>query len=163
MPWARTDVGEQRVKFVIRAASKKETMTALCREFGVSRTTGYRWRRRFENAGSLAAVVEESRACLMHSPGQTGTEQEERVVELRREHGWGAKKLEVLLREEGRPLKVITINRILKRRGLVRKKDSHPASAAAFDAQSAERVVADGRQGRVLRAGWEVLSAVDLG
>ena len=47
MPWARTDVGEQRVKFVIRAASGKERMTALCREFGVSRPTGYRWRRRF--------------------------------------------------------------------------------------------------------------------
>ena len=43
MPWARTDVGEQRVKLlVVRAASGKERMTALCREFGISRPTGYR-------------------------------------------------------------------------------------------------------------------------
>jgi len=132
MPWARTDVREQRIKFVIRTVSQKETMTALCREFGVSRTTGYRWRRRFEKAGSLAAVLEKSRRPA-HSPSQTEVEQEERVVELRREHGWGAKKLEVLLREEGRPLKVITINRILKRRGLVRKEDSHPVALQRFE------------------------------
>lgn len=30
-------------------------MTALCREFGNFRTTGYRWRRRFEQAGTLTA------------------------------------------------------------------------------------------------------------
>ena len=44
MPWERTDVGEERVKFVVRAVSGKEAMAVLCREFGVSRTTGYRWR-----------------------------------------------------------------------------------------------------------------------
>lgn len=39
MPWEETDMGEQRVKFVVRAASGKESMTTLCREFGVSRAT----------------------------------------------------------------------------------------------------------------------------
>ena len=110
MPWARTDVGEQRVKFVIRAVSGKEHMTALCREFGISRPTGYRWRRRFQQAGSVTAVVERSRRPL-RSPSQTEPEMEERVVLLRREYGWGAKKIEVLLREEHAPLTVTTINR----------------------------------------------------
>jgi transposase InsO family protein len=132
MPWERTDMGEQRVKFVVRAASGKESMTALCREFGVSRPTGYRWRRRFERTGSVTAVVERSRRPA-HSPSQTTARNEERVVELRREYGWGAKKLEVLLREEGEPLMVVTINRILKRRGLVRKKDSHPPALQRFE------------------------------
>ncbi len=132
MPWARTDMGEQRVKFVVRAASGKERMTTLCREFGVSRPTGYRWRRRFEQAGSVTAIVERSRR-PERSPAQTEPRKEERVVALRQEHGWGAKKLEVLLREEGTSLAVITINRILKRRGLVRRKDSHAPALQRFE------------------------------
>ena len=132
MPWARTDVGEQRVKFVVRAVSGKERMAALCREFGVSRPTGYRWRQRFEQAGSFTAVVERSRR-PKRSPLQTERPKEERVVALRREYGWGAKKIEVLLREEDAPLTVTTINRILKRRGLVGKKDSNAPALERFE------------------------------
>src|SRR5260370_363821 len=124
MPWERTDMSEQRVKFVARAASGKERMATLCQEFGVSRPTGYRWRRRFEQAGSVMAVVERNRR-PQHSPAHTEPCKEDRVVALRRGHGWGAKKLEVLLREEGQPLTGITINRSLKGRGFGRKKDSH--------------------------------------
>ena len=132
MPWRSTDVGEQRLKFVVRAASGQEAMTVLCKEFGVSRTTGYRWRRRFQQAGSLTAVVEQSRRPA-HSPSRTDARSEERVVALRHKYAWGAKKLEVLLREEGQPLTVITINRILKRHGLVREKASHPPALQRFE------------------------------
>lgn len=132
MPWRSTDVCEQRWKFVVRAASGQEAMTALCREFGISRTTGYRWRRRFQQAGSLTAVVEHSRR-PRHSPSQTDAPSEQRVVALRQKYAWGAKKLEVLLREQGRPLTVITIHRILKRHGLVRKKASHPPALQRFE------------------------------
>jgi putative transposase len=44
MPWTRMHAGEERVKFVVRMASGEETMAALCRAFGVSRSDGYRWR-----------------------------------------------------------------------------------------------------------------------
>ena len=136
MPWARTDVGEQRVKFVVRAASGKERMAALCREFGISRTTGYRWRRRFEQGGSFTAVVEHSRR-PKRSPSRTAPRKEERVVELRRQYCWGAKKIGVLLREEATALTITTINRILKRRGLVGIEDSHPPALERF-----ERIIA---------------------
>jgi len=132
MPWARTDVGEQRVRFVVRAVSGKERMAALCREFGISRPTGYRWRRRFQQAGSITAVVERSRRPA-HSPEETELPKQKRVVELRQEYGWGAKKIAVLLREESQPLTVTTINRILKRRGLVEKKDSHAPALERFE------------------------------
>jgi transposase InsO family protein len=132
MPWRRMDVQEQRMRFVVRAASGNEPMCALCSEFGISRPTGYRWLRRFEQTGNLTALAESSRR-PQRSPAQTGAEQQERVVALRRKHGWGAKKLAVLLQEEGTPLKVVTINRILKRRGLVRKKESHPPALQRFE------------------------------
>jgi transposase InsO family protein len=132
MPWRRTDVSEERIRFVVRAASRKEPLAVLCREFGISRPTGYRWRERFEQAGSATAMVERSRRPVC-SPGRTEEARQERVVELRRQHGWGAKKIEVLLREQGLPLTVITINRILKRRGLVRQKDGHAPALQRFE------------------------------
>jgi len=132
MPWVRADVSEQRIRFVVRAEADKEPLAALCREFGIARPTGYRWLKRYREAGSMEAVVERSRRPA-HSPVRTETVQEERVEVLRRETGWGAKKLAVLLSEEGVPLKVITINRILKRRGLVRKKESHTPALQRFE------------------------------
>jgi transposase InsO family protein len=135
MPWRRTDVSEERMKFVVRAASGRERLAVLCQEFGISRPTGYRWRKRFEQAGSATAMTERSRRPL-HSPKQTERSREERVVALRKEHGWGAKKLHVLLSEEGVPLPVITINRILKRRGMVREKDSHPPALQRFEREA---------------------------
>src|SRR5260370_27415824 len=89
MPWERTDRSEQSVKFVARAASGKERMATLCQEFGVSRPTGYRWRRRFEQAGSVMAVGEGSRR-PQHSPAPTQPGKGERVVALRRGTSWGA-------------------------------------------------------------------------
>jgi len=89
----------------------------------VSRPTGYRWRRRFQQAGTITAVVEHSRR-HEHSPSQTAAESEARVVSLQ-STGGGAKKLAVLLHEESRALPVITINRILKQRGLVTKWGSY--------------------------------------
>jgi hypothetical protein len=48
--WKAEDMSEQRVKFAIRANSGKEEMKALCREFEISRPTGYLWRSVFGNA-----------------------------------------------------------------------------------------------------------------
>ena len=132
MPWESADVSEQRVKFVVRAVSGKESMTALCRLFGISRTTGYRWRKRFADAKSLAAVAEHSRR-PKRSPARTAARQEEQVMALRREYGWGAKKLAVLLGEQGAPLPVITVHRILKRNGLVRMRDTHAPALQRFE------------------------------
>jgi transposase InsO family protein len=132
MPWEKTDVGEQRVKFVVRAASGKERLSELCREFGISRPTGYRWRRRFQQSHSVTGVLERSRRPV-HSPRQTESLKEDRVGALRQQYGWGAKKIAVLLQEEGTPLTVTTINRILKRRGWVGKQDSHTLALQRFE------------------------------
>jgi transposase InsO family protein len=107
-------------------------MAALCREFGISRPTGYRWRRRFEQAGSVTGVRERSRR-PQHSPERTAPAREQRVVELRQEYGWGAKKIAVLLQEEQTVLQVRTIHRILQRRGLVEKKHCQVPALRRFE------------------------------
>lgn len=61
MGWKATNVSEQRMQFVIRAASGQEPTSALCREFGISRPTGYLWRRRYQQTRTLTALAEQSR------------------------------------------------------------------------------------------------------
>jgi len=127
MAWGTVNVEEQRVRFVVSAKRGDKTMRALCEEFAISRPTGYEWLRRY-TAGGIAGVVEKSRR-PRSSPRQTAQEVEDRVVELRGQRpDWGARKLQVLLAREEIPLPVITVHRILLRRGLVREQDRfHPA------------------------------------
>jgi len=132
MPWKRVDVHEQRMQFVVRAVSGQEPMAALCREFGVSRPTGYLWRRRYEHAGSLTALAEQSRR-PHHSPRRTAAALEQRVVVLREQTGWGAKKLHVVLRdEEGLAIPVRTIHRLLARHELIAE-DVHGPAPSRFE------------------------------
>jgi transposase InsO family protein len=126
MPWRTTDVKEQRMQFVIRATSGKERLSVLCREFGISRPTGYLWRRRYEQSRTLTEIDERSRR-PHHSPSRTGPRQERRVMALRKQTGWGAKKLRMLLAEEEISLPVRTIHRILERNGLVSEQAHGPA------------------------------------
>src|SRR5665213_545413 len=132
MPWKRMDVDEQRMQFVIRASSGKERMTALCREFEISRPTGYLWRQRYRQAGSLTEIGERSRQ-PHRSPRRTESWKQQRVVALRQETGWGAKKLRVLLHEEEQiALPVRTIHRILERHRLI-SEDTHGPAPNRFE------------------------------
>jgi transposase InsO family protein len=131
MPWKRVAVDDQRIQFVIRATSGAERISALCREFGISRPTGYLWRRRYQQTRRLSDLAERSRRPL-RSPGRTAAWKEQRVVGARRAEGWGAKKLHVVLRdEEHLVLPVRTIHRILARHELVQR-DVHGAAPQRF-------------------------------
>jgi transposase-like protein len=146
MAWGTVNVDEQRMRFVVCASRREKTMQQLCEEFEISRPTGYQWLRRYQ-AGGIAGVVEKSRR-PQQSPTQTASELEERVVELRQQRpDWGARKLQVLLADEGIHLPVITVHRILLRRGLVRVQDQFRTAVGAFRARRREPVVADGFQG----------------
>jgi transposase InsO family protein len=132
MAWGTVDVEEQRMKFVVSAHRREKTMSELCAEFEISRPTGYEWLRRFKTGG-IAGVVEKSRRPA-NSPTQTATEIEERVVEMRTQRpDWGARKLQELLRQEKIHLPVITVHRILLRRGLVRREDRFRTATERFE------------------------------
>jgi transposase InsO family protein len=139
MAWGTVNVDEQRMRFVVSAKHGERTMRELCEEFEISRPTGYEWLRRYTTSG-IAGVVEKSRRPL-RSPRQTAREIEERVVELReRRPDWGARKLQVLLAKEGLNLPVITVHRILLRRGLVRVQDRHRAAVERFERRAANQL-----------------------
>ena len=119
MPWRTTSLRDERIQFVIRAQGKREALAQLCREFGISRPTGYLWLRRYEKTRTLSAIREQSRR-PHRSPRRTAVDTEQQVVALRRQTGWGAKKLRILLREQAAmQLPVRTIHRILARHDLI--------------------------------------------
>jgi transposase InsO family protein len=133
MSWGVKDVKGQRIAFVIRKSAGKERMSDLCREFKISRPTGYKWLRRYQENNKLSELEEQSRR-PKHSPGRTAADVENRVIQLRQQTGWGAKKLQyVLERDERIRVGRMTVNRILQRNGLIVEEDRHPAATTRFE------------------------------
>ncbi len=132
MPWKVKDVMEQRIEFVVRVLQKESTVTQLCEEYGISRPTGYLWLKRYRETGTFLSLCDRSRR-PRSSPSRTARGQEERVVQLRRRYGWGARKLKVLLEREGVGLSERTINRVLRRRGEIRKEDRNRPAVNRFE------------------------------
>ena len=120
MPWKETSPMCERASFIRAVQQAEDSMAALCREFGISRKTGYKWLKRFaEEQGE--GLKEHSRAPLRH-PNATSAEMEAAIVKARRKRRWGPKKLAVALAKEWPPEAipgVSTIGDILKRKGLV--------------------------------------------
>ena len=130
-----------KIDFVERAR-KGEKLSKLCREFGVSRTTGHKWVRRFREQG-YAGLEEESRR-PKSAPLATAEDVVMAVLEARGKHpSWGPKKLEVLLRRRFKDQSPSerTIARILRRAELVRqrRKRRPPSIVERAPQVSAER------------------------
>ena len=129
------DVAEQRVRFVLQASREPGNLAAVCREFGISRPTGYVWLHRYQAQG-VQGLWERSRR-PQQVPGRTPAEVEQEIVELRRQRpDWGARKLQVLLERRGVELPAGTIHRVLVRRGMVREQDRHRPAPQRFEREA---------------------------
>lgn len=131
MPWKVESVMDQRVEFVLRAQQREATISQLCREYGISRPTGYLWLQRYKEAGSVTALAERSRRPF-HSPRRTSAELVEEVLRLRDEKGWGARKLHTLLARAGVELPARTIHRILRRHSRVSAEQTRRPATRRF-------------------------------
>jgi len=120
MPWRTESVMDQRVEFVLRARRGEETMAALCREYEISRPTGYLWLQRYQSVGSVKALAEHSRRPLQ-SPRRTTDEIAAAVLAVRDEKGWGGRKIASVLARRGLAVTAVTAQRILRRAGRVEK------------------------------------------
>jgi len=118
MPWKIESVMEQRLQFVIEARQQGATMSELCRRYGISRETGYKWLKRYESKLRVEALQDQTRR-PHHSPQRTSEEQEQKVLAVRDKTGWGARKIHDVLARTIKPPPVITIHRILQRQGRI--------------------------------------------
>jgi putative transposase len=126
---------DQRRRFLHDLASAQWSLTELCARFGISRPTGYKWRDR-HRAGGAAALHDRSHA-PHHCPQRTPAHLEALLLAARREYGWGAKKLLVVLRRRHPhypwPARS-TVNDVLARHQLLRRQRrqrrwAHPGAA----------------------------------
>jgi transposase InsO family protein len=133
MSWINTNPMEQKISFITQAQQMtRGAMAGLCREFGISRKTGYKWRKRYQQEGNLRALEERSRRPL-RSPRCTSGLLQERILELRAPDGWGARKIAHLLWQEGWTVSVATVHRVLLRHGEVHRLDQHAAAPKRFE------------------------------
>jgi transposase-like protein len=89
MPWKKMEIREQRVEFVVRALRGTVPLSQLCREFDISRPTGYLWMARYREGGVVA--IEERSRRPEHSPTRTTPELEACIRALRQAYpDWGA-------------------------------------------------------------------------
>lgn len=135
MAWGMKDIGEQRVRFVVAVSRREKPLAQLCREFEISRPTGYVWIKRYREQG-IAGLEEHSRR-PQHSPRQTAESLEQRVIQLRsRWPDWGARKISIVLEQEGVKLPASTVHRIFLRHHLVREQDRHPVAVKRFEREA---------------------------
>lgn len=140
MPWKETTYMDERMRFVADVTSCRYTMSELCRLYGISRKTGYKWARRYGEEGPEGL---RDRSRRPHDcPHRTEERCERALLAERRAHPrWGARKLLARLRRRHPDWSwpaPSTAAALLKRHGLVeprrsRRSKSHlgkPAVAA---------------------------------
>ena len=146
MPWKVSDVAKERAEFVQQWESGEWNLAELCREYGITRKTGYKWLERYE-LGGPGMLGDQSRAPHRH-PNQTSEAMEKAILELRAKRPlWGARKIWKLLeKEEGaeqRPA-ISTIGAILKQHKLTaprkRRARAEPSQQPLAHAGSANAV-----------------------
>jgi putative transposase len=114
---------DERLRFVARLL-EGEKMAGLCREFGISRKTGYKIYRRYRDIG-LEGLTDRSRRPYRQA-NKLPFQVETRIVQLKREHpNWGAPKIREKLRRLNLGIHtpaISTVHAVLDRHGLVKRR-----------------------------------------
>ena len=117
---------DERLKFIARILDG-EQMAGLCRDFGISRKTGYKIFRRYNNSG-LEGLTDRSRRPYRHA-NQLPFQIEKLIVNLKKEKpSWGAPKIRERLRRLYPDIHcpaISTVHVVLDRHGLVRRRRRH--------------------------------------
>lgn len=100
MPWERRSAMSQREAFV-RHYAEIGNMARACREFGITRKTGYKWWKRFQEEG-VEGLTDRSRRPHT-SPNRTPEAMEQAVLEVRdsKDGDWGGRKIRRRLLDKG--------------------------------------------------------------
>ena len=123
MPWRESSVMDERVRFVGRLLDG-EGMSDVCREFGISRKTGYKLFNRYKDDG-LEALTDRSRRPVRYA-NQLPEQIERAIVAAKKDKPhWGARKIrELLVRRLAGDVRLpskSTVHAVLDRHGLVQR------------------------------------------
>ena len=148
MPWKETRKMDQRIEFAMRAINCSN-FRDLCREYGISAKTGYKWRERFLEKG-MAGMEELSRRPHSHSKELSESVVCD-IVGLKWAHPhWGPRKIRELYRRKhpGDLPSESSFKRVLERAGLTRPRKRRRAREGGR--------LATGRQAQAPNEVWTV-------
>jgi transposase len=99
MPWEGVTIMDQRVRFISEYLDGYFSVAEICRQFNISRKTGYKWLTRYEQYGALG--LEDRKRKPTRCPHKT----ESRIVNSIKYHRmkhptWGPKKLLAILEKQ---------------------------------------------------------------
>lgn len=129
MPWMEKNTVTLREEFVLLASQEGANKRELCRRFGISPKTGYKWLGRARGEEPAGHVLADRSRRPHSSPGRSPEAAEQQVTALRQQHpAWGGRKIARRLADLGQVrLAPSTVTHILHRHGLI----TSEASAAA--------------------------------
>jgi transposase InsO family protein len=135
MPWREASVTKLREEFVLLALAPGANVSELCHRFGIERSTGHKWIRRYRTEGP-AGLADRTRRPHA-SPMKTDAATEVEVLRIRAENNnaWGGRKIAWTMARNG--WKTVpgesTISDILRRHGKLDREDQHPGPFVRFE------------------------------
>ena len=124
MPWKITSLFGERLRFVRAVLKRIDSVAQLCVRFKISQKTGFKWLRRYQQAGGPGLRNRSRRP--WHSPQRMARRWQRAIARLRGQRpNWGAKKIRSRLRSD-HPRAALpcvrTIHRCLQWLGLTRRR-----------------------------------------
>jgi len=130
---------DERLRFVAKLLDG-EKMAVMCREFGISRKTGYKIFNRYKDFG-IRGLEDRARSPYRH-PNKTPFQVEKAILKIKQKHrSWGAPKIRDKLIKEFpgiKPPAASTIHAILDRHGLVKRRKRKRYKAQGTDLRHAQ-------------------------
>lgn len=124
MPWRESGPMQERLGFVVDVLEGRYTVVEACQRRGISRKTGYKYLKRYEQEGA-SGLSDRSRR-PHHSPAATSAQLRELLIAAKKAHPhWGPKKLVLRLSRHHPGLSLpapSTAGAILKAAGLVKQR-----------------------------------------
>jgi len=124
MPWQEVTKMEEKKEFILRAFDKNENFSQLCREFGISTKTGYKWKERFAKEG-LPGLQDQSRRPKKHA-NQLSEQMICKIIRIKTtKPNWGPPKIRKVYERENPDSYLpspATFERVLRRSGLTKRK-----------------------------------------
>ena len=100
MPWKETTVLDDCLQFIAMYLNQELSMADLCRAYGVSRKTGYKFVQRYRLYGPEGLYDLPCATCT--HPNAIPEQVEERILDIRAAHPtWGPRKLRAVLQRHG--------------------------------------------------------------
>ena len=131
MPWQECSTMSSRREFLCLVQQSGSNFSRLCRRFGISRKTGYKWLQRCRT-GDLELRDRSRRP--QGSPSHTGATIEQQVLAVRDQYGWGARKIKWCLeRDQQMIVAKSTVHSILQRHGRVTVLPEQPSCYQRFE------------------------------